>query len=871
MRNLPRHLPRATYRLQFHRGFTLRDALSLLPYLDALGISHVYASPLLMARPGSTHGYDGCDPTRLNPDLGTEEDLEALVSALRARGMGLILDIVPNHLAAAPENPWWWDVLKHGQASRFAGHFDIDWESPDPALRGRVLLPVLGQEYERVLEQGELQVLSENDEVEVRYFEHRFPADPASLDPAGQPLPAWLAEVQADPRRLSAFLERQHYRLCFWGHGDARLNYRRFFTITPLVGVQVERPDVFADSHARILAWHRRGLLDGLRVDHPDGLRDPLGYLQQLREAAPGAWIIVEKILEPGEDLPAAWPVAGTTGYDFLHRVGSLFVDPAGEKPLTDFYAEFTGEPTDFGGYVREGKRFMLRHGLAAEVDRLVRLLAALLAARAPGQTVDLDEWRSALVELIAHFPVYRTYVRSAAEAASTIDLAVISTAVNQALRAQPAPSPAALAFLCELLEGGQPGEVECEFVARFQQLTGPAMAKGVEDTAFYRFNRWVALNEVGGNPACFGLSVEAFHQATEQAGHRWPHAMLATSTHDTKRSEDVRARLVLLSEIPARWIEAVRRWSELNRPHRRQNWPDRNAEYLLYQALVGAWPIPLERAWSYLEKAVREAKQHTDWNHVHAGYEEALKSFVTGALGNARFVEDLEQFVQPLVAAGGLNAAAQTLIKLTAPGVPDLYQGTEMTDLSLVDPDNRRTVGFAQRQHALEESRRRLQAGDREDWLREMLVQAGDGRLKLFVIHQTLQLRRKQEQLFREGGYVPVPVVGQHAAHVCAFARTFEGVSTLTVVPRLMLSLPGAPALPPIGPAVWGNTSLRLPAVLGGPDFQNCLTGRLVRGKPERNHHTLGLAEVLDAFPLALLTHPALPAQPQTSNLDPA
>jgi (1->4)-alpha-D-glucan 1-alpha-D-glucosylmutase len=853
-------IPRATYRLQFHRGFTLRDGLELVPYLSALGVSHVHASPLLQARPGSTHGYDVCDPTRINPEVGTEADLEAFAGALRERQMGLVLDIVPNHMAAAPENPWWWDVLKYGRGSRFADYFDIDWNSPEPGLRGKVLLPVLGDELERVLERGELKVVCENVEVTVRYFEHHFPASPESILVPGKFLDEAVAELNSDRPTLARFLDQQHYRLAFWRLGDTQLNYRRFFTITHLVGLRVELPQVFADTHNHILDWHQRGLLDGLRVDHPDGLRDPLGYLQRLHRAAPGAWIVVEKILEPGEGLPADWRVAGTTGYDFLTRATGIFVDPAGETRLTDFYAEYTGEPTDYVELVWAKKRWMLRDYFATEVNRLVRLLAPLLALHAPERAAAPEGLRDALVELIACFPVYRTYCQAAEGIASEADKAVVSEAVAQALRTQPQPSPSVLAFLCDLLQLRLHGELPTEFVMRFQQLTGPAMAKGAEDTAFYCYSRFIVLNEVGGDPGCFGVSVEDFHQAFGQARQQWPATMLSTSTHDTKRSDDVRARLAVLSEIPEHWMATVRRWSSMNERFRRNNWPDRNAEYLIYQTLIGAWPLPLDRALACLEKAAREAKQHTNWSDRNAAYEAVLNDFVTGTLSDRTFMEELERFVAPLVPAGFVNSLAQTLLKLTAPGVPDIYQGTDLWDFSLVDPDNRRPVDFARRRKALAELQQSLEASGIQELVKELIRNPGDGRIKLFLIQQTLQFRREHPGLFQEGSYVPVLATGPQAKHVCAFARTMGGATAIVVVPRLVMGLTAGQGGPPVGEAIWQDTQLVLPKAQAGRAFQDVFTGKVLCADANSATASLRLADVLSTLPVALLARTTTP-----------
>ena len=862
------NIPRATYRLQFHRGFTLRDALEWVPYLSALGVSHVYASPLLKARPGSPHGYDVCDPTQINPEIGTEADLESFVAALRQRGMGLVLDIVPNHMAAAPENPWWWDVLKLGRGSRFANYFDIDWDAPDPPLRGKVLLPVLGDEYERILGRGELEVVCENADVMVRYFEHRFPVSQESILVPGKFLDEAVAELNADPAALGRFLDRQHYQLAFWRHGDTQLNYRRFFTITHLVGARIELPLVFADSHNRILDWYQRGLLDGLRVDHPDGLRDPQSYLEQLRRAAPGAWIVVEKILGPGEDLPIHWPLAGTTGYDFLSRATGILVDPAGEKPLTEFYAEFTGEPTDFPELVRAKKRRMLREDLATEVNRLLRLLGSILAHHAPNCAAGVEELREALIELIAGFPVYRTYCQAEKGIGSSLDKARIAAAVAQAQGAQPPPSPRVLAFLGDLLQLRVPGVLAGEFVMRFQQLTGPAMAKGVEDTAFYCYSRFIALNEVGSDPSRFGFSVGDFHQTCGQAWQQWPATMLTTSTHDTKRSEDVRARLALLSEIPVRWIAAVRRWAAMNEKHRRDGWPDRNAEYLIYQTLVGAWPLSLDRALACLEKSAREAKQHTNWSDRNAAYEAALKDFVTGALGDPAFQEEVERFVAPLVRAGFLNSLTQVLLKLTSPGVPDIYQGNELWDFSLVDPDNRRPVDFARRQTALNDLQRREATGGIAEVASELLRNPGDGRLKLFVIHRALQFRRQQEPLFQEGSYVPLLATGKHADRVCAFARRLGTTMTLTVVPRLILGLAANRDGLPLGEDVWEDTRLVLPRAQAGRTFRHVFTGEVFRVREDGANASLRLPDLLGQFPVALLGNVEASAESTSASL---
>ena len=855
-----RMVPRATYRLQFNRDFTLRHAIGLVPYLHELGVSHIYASPLLKACAGSTHGYDVCDCSQINPEIGTEAELESLVTTLRAHGMGLALDIVPNHMAASSENLWWWDVLQHGRTSHYANHFDIDWDSPDPQLTGKVLLPVLGDEYERVIERGELKVVCENAEVTVRYFDHRFPVYPESILVPHKFLAEAIHDFNAAPRNLKEFLDQQHYRLAFWRQGDSQINYRRFFNISKLAGVRVELPQVFADTHNRILDWHQRGWLDGLRIDHPDGLRDPQAYLSRLQTAAPGAWIVVEKILEHGEDLPPDWPVAGTTGYDFLNRVAGLFIEPSSENMLTEFYRQFTDEPADYEQMMWAKKCWALDHLLRAEMNRLIRLLQAIVARQAPTRKIGPEDWREALSALIVCLPVYRSYIQAGSAAPSAQDKQWLQEAMKHALDLEPRPQPALLAFLMDLLHGNLAGEQdafptsnrrrvdesqtktkletphvvsyslengdpETEFIMRLQQLTGSAMAKGVEDTTFYCFNRFVALNEVGGDPGHFGISTVAFHQTCVLAGEHWPNAMLATSTHDTKRSEDVRARLALLSEIPAEWTAAVRRWSELNEKHRCNGYPDRNAEYLFYQTLVGAWPLTVDRALACMTKSSREAKQHTNWTEPNAAYDEALNHFVTAAMRDAEFRADLEKFVARLVEPGQINSLAQTLIKLTAPGVPDIYQGNELWDLSLMDPDNRRPVDFSERARLLAELKT---LSPERIWQR-----SEEGLPKLWLIQQTLQFRRRHPEIFSATShYESLSAHGAKAAHVVAFTR---GGRLVTIVPRLVLRLANE----------WANTLLAFPE----GDWRNELTGETITGGE------CNLAGLLNKFPVALLS----------------
>lgn len=872
----------ATYRVQLNPAFDFDAAAAIAGYLADLGISHLYASPYLQAAPGSSHGYDVVDHTRVNEELGGEAGHARLVQALDAAGLGQILDIVPNHMAiVTPGNRWWWDVLENGPASRYAGYFDVDWDPPEAKLRNTVLLPILGDHYGRVLEAGEITLVRDGGSFAFHYFEHAVPVAPRSLDsllgaaarrvgsdelafladafgalplatatdpisvrrrhrdkevlrlhlsrllerePAiADALDEVVAEINADPDALDALLERQNYRLAYWRTAGRELGYRRFFDINSLAGLRAESGQVFAATHHRILRWLDRGILDGVRVDHIDGLRDPAEYLRRLREAAPDAWIVVEKILEPDEQLPDTWPIAGTTGYDFLNRVNGLFIDPAGEAPLTALYAEFTGEPTDYHAIVREKKHLVLRELLGSDVNRLTAQLVDICEGHRRFRDYTRHELHEALREVIACFPVYRTYVRATTAEVSEHDTRFIRAAIESAKANRSDLDPVLFDFLGDLLLLRALGTPEAEFAMRFQQLTGPAMAKGVEDTAFYTFTRFVSLNEVGGDPSRFGLAPAAFHHACAEARRRWPHGMVTTSTHDTKRSEDVRARLNLLSEIPAQWCEAVWRWSAHNAQHRRNGWPDRNTEYLLYQTLVGAWPIEVERVCRYMEKAAREAKTHTSWTAPNAAYEQALRSFVEAILADNVFLDDLAAFVAPLVEPGRITSLAQTLLKLTVPGVPDIYQGTELWDHSLVDPDNRRPVDFARRRALLAE----LDGASPETiWAR-----LDDGLPKLWVIRQALHLRRRRPALFRwRGGYEPLFAMGPQAERVVAFCR---GGAAITVVPRLVLTL-----------GEWKRTTVALPP----GRWRNLLTGE------EWDGGTIALARLLRRFPVALL-----------------
>ncbi|MGH9225301.1 MAG: malto-oligosyltrehalose synthase [Acidimicrobiales bacterium] len=837
-------VPRATYRVQLHRGFGFDDVAAVAPYLAALGVSHVYCSPYLQAAPGSTHGYNVVDHGRLNDELGGEPAFERMVSALAAAGLSHIVDVVPNHMAIAPAraNAWWWDVLENGQSSRWAAFFDVDWARHGVRATqagDRVLLPVLGDHYGRVLEAGELCVERDGGSFSVCYFEHEAPVSPRTLDEllvaageaaesdelvsigvalgrlppatatdrdsveerhrdkevlrgrlahlleespeAAAAVDAELSALIGDLDRLDALLARQNYRLAFWRIAGQELDYRRFFDVPELIALRMEDERVFAESHEVLFALVAAGKVDGLRIDHPDGLRDPAGYLRRL----PAVYVVVEKILEAEEGLPRSWPVGGTTGYDFLNRVNGLFVDPAGEEAFTSSYGEFTGEETDFGTVAYEARLQVMREALAADLDRLTALASAVCERHRCYRDYTRRELREALRELAAHFPVYRTYVVPGEEPSAEDGAAFAAAAERTAL------DPDLLSFLSEVLLGRVAGEAEADLALRFQQFTAPVVAKGVEDTAFYRYLRFVALNEVGGDPGRFGVGVDEFHAANAEAAERWPATMLSTSTHDTKRAEDVRARLGALSEVPDGWAAAVRRWSAGNAHH---GPPDRNTEYLVYQTLVGAWPIEADRAVAYLEKAVKEAKRQTSWVAPDEAYEGAVKRFVEAVLGDAGFIADLEAFVRPLVDAGRVTSLAQTLLKLTSPGVPDIYQGSELWDLSLVDPDNRRPVDF--------ELRRRLLDKVAQAEPAEVAAWADEGASKLWLMLRALAVReRRYSSAFAPGAaYSALAAHGDKADHVVAYVRGDNDV--VVIVPRLVVGLGGT----------WGDTTVTLP-----------------------------------------------------------
>jgi (1->4)-alpha-D-glucan 1-alpha-D-glucosylmutase len=878
------HPRAATYRVQLHAGFTFDDAAALTGYLAALGVTHLYCSPILQAARGSAHGYDVVDHGRLNAELGGAGGHRRLVEQLARAGLGQVLDIVPNHMALAGRaNAWWWDVLENGPSSIYASHFDIDWDPPQRKLAATVLMPVLGDQYGRVLEAGELVIGRQGGSFAVRYRDHEAPISPRTLgglltraaaragseeleslavafgrlphdrrtDRAAvierhrdkEVLCARLAdlcqarpevaaaidvEVEAlnrDPDALDDLLGQQNYRLAYWRTGAEELSYRRFFDIETLAGLRVEDEAVFADTHRLILALVTDGAVDGLRVDHVDGLADPEGYLVRLQSATSGAYVVVEKILQSGEELPGSWPVAGTSGYDFLNQVNRLFVDPFQEAAMLGCYARFTGQQQQYADVAHAAKHQIMREDLAAEVERLTGLLADVCERHRRQRDHTRRELRDALREIIAAFPVYRAYPLPG-HLVTAADRAHVAAAVDAAWQRRPDLDAELLAFIGDLLTGRYPGPAEADFVVRFAQLSAPVMAKGVEDTAFYRYQPLVSLNEVGGDPGRFGSRPEDFHRAMGAAARRWPESMLTLSTHDTKRSGDVRARISVLSELPEEWESAAVRWAEHNKRHRQDVWPDRNAEYLLYQTLVGAWPIGVGRAAAFMQKAAKEAKVHTSWIDPNASYDDALSAFVTAALADQGFVADLEGFLAEhrIVERGRVNSLAQTALLLTCPGIPDVYQGTELWDLSLVDPDNRRPVDYPLRRRMLDSL-----AGAGPE---QALARGDEGGPKLWLIHRVLGHRRRRPEAYGPGsGYEPLRVLGHGARHAVAYART-GGLAV--IVPRLVARPDQA----------WPAAMVELP----GGGWVDVLTGDRVDGG------SVSVAALLRRFPVAVL-----------------
>jgi (1->4)-alpha-D-glucan 1-alpha-D-glucosylmutase len=980
--------PISTYRFQFNAGFRFEDARQLLPYLHALGVSHCYASPILRARAGSQHGYDITNHNEINPEIGTPKEFERFVRELKALGMGLVLDVVPNHMGIGHgTNPWWQDVLENGQASEHADFFDIDWNPLKAELRGRVLLPVLGAAYGDELEQGHLQIKYQDGSFFVSYYDKRFPLDPASYPLIFEALPnlrdfrddpAWhdteypqlqtvirgfrdlapnrsdngpgimhrqkeipplkqqlarlhersehvreaIAEavrlVNGDPGDVHSFdalhriLECQAYRLAHWRVSTEEINYRRFFDINDLVGLRMENPAVFAETHKLIRKLLADGSIDGLRLDHPDGLFNPVQYftrIQMLFAAAhccgpepttPTAnngleqdivsifgagpeysrqaplYVLVEKILEHGEHLSKDWPVDGTVGYEFGNELNHVFINSRAQRYLTNFYYRFIGGPLDINRLIYESKMLIMRSSLSSEVTVLTHLLDQLSSSDRRARDITRALLKEAIRETVANFPVYRTYIDARGQISDS-DRQYIGEAIARAKRRNPMESPAPYDFLKSvLLLESPPGADDSDqyrnrlrFTLKFQQLTGPVMAKGLEDTACYVFNRFISANEVGGSPAQFGIPLDEFHRGNLERWRDWPNSMLGTSTHDSKRSEDVRARLNVMSEMPKEWSAQVVRWRRANKSKKRtladaRIVPDANEEYFLYQTLIGTWPMDLNdsnrddyihRIQEYMNKAVHESKVNLSWINPNPEYSDTLKHFIARVLtpGTSRrpnpFLQQMESFVPPLQYFGVVNSLSQVLLKITSPGVPDIYRGTEFFDFSLVDPDNRRPVDYGLRQQTLAELLRREHAGESVPLCGEMLETFNDSRAKMWTTIQAMRFRRDNSGLFRQGDYVPVFAGGAHREHVIAFARQHERHTALTAVPRFPYTLMKGEMRPPLGEDVWKDATIELPPGATG-EFRNVLTGESVTARDGR----LLCREVFAHFPVALL-----------------
>ncbi len=851
-----------------------------MPYLDALGITECYVSPIWKPRPGSRHGYDVCDPNQLNGELGTREDFDGFVAALRRHDIGLILDIVPNHMAADEQaNLWWRDVLRNGRQSAAARLFDINWKPLKRELEGKVLLPVLGTAYGEALESGQLRASVEDGEPVVLYGDRCFPlrlAPDVDIESVGA-----LNGTPGDPTsfdRLHDVLEAQAYRLASWRTAAWELNYRRFFNIDHLIGVRVEDADVFQATHGLLRTLIADGVVTGLRIDHPDGLAVPDQYFRRLQALASEArgldadasamYIVIEKILVPGEQLDPAWPVHGTTGYEFLNVVNGVFIARERTRALARVYTRFAGRSLAFAETAYAAKKQVMEASFPADLDRLAHAINALSERDRASRDITLHALRRALIEVVACLGVYRTY--ATADGCSARDRERITAAAAEADARTPSIDPSAFAFVRDVLTEASAADPERLRVAlRIQQFTGAVFAKAVEDTAFYRDNTLVSLNEVGGDPARQGVSVESLHRLNALRQKRTPLAMSTTGTHDTKLGEDARARLNVLTERPRDWQLRIGEWARANRSRRTRTasgWaPDRHDEYRFYQALVALWPPDrtdasgdealADRLARYAIKAAREANRHTSWIRENAAYEAALERFVRESLtgdGAAPFLESVAAFAAEVSIAGAINSLAQTLVKIASPGVPDFYQGTELWDLHLVDPDNRDIVDLASRQAtlaAIDEGT----GGGREARGAQVLDLLGrwpDGAIKLFVMAEALRFRRRHRAVFLEGAYHPLRVDAAGApAEALAFAREHGRQWAIVVVPRLAGRLVAEGRLP-TGTA-WGTASVELPAPLAGAMCRDVFTGADAQVNPDGR---LLLADVFAALPVALL-----------------
>jgi len=963
----PFRIPSTTYRLQLNREFTFRQAHEVTDYLHELGISDCYASPIFAARPGSSHGYDVCDYTRFNPELGAPEKFNEWADGLRSRGMGLLLDVVSNHMGASPCNTWWWDVLENGESSRYANWFDINWRPANSQLAGRVLLPILGNHYAKELESGKLRVVLEPEGFALAYYEHKLPLSPASMAvledaiatecqdenaiefsgagarrdvsrvmnevPHGAEsqefgrqsvrgsglisqeraaLEGALSRFNGEPGvprtfdRLHALLQQQHYRLAFWRLANQQINYRRFFDVSELVCLRMELREVFETTHRFVFTLIRDSRVTGLRIDHVDGLWNPKEYFERLQmESArradgasqdrtagrdqtqpghspasegEGLYVVAEKILSPDEELPANWRISGTTGYGFLNQLNGLFINTANEPALDVIYRQFTGSTRTFEDAAYCGKKRILHTAMRADLHALAEKLQSIASQTRYGMDFGLDELERALAAVIAAFPVYRTYITEETQAPTTAERAQILAALAATHVGAEVDDPTILSFIGDLLTLSPPADLDgaardlCRnFVMRFQQLTGPVMAKGVEDTAFYNFNRFISLNEVGGSPDQFGTSLTSFHEQNRRRAEKWPYTLIATATHDTKRGEDLRARLNVLSEIPEEWGKAVLKWRELNSEKKTcvdgKPAPDANDEYLLYQTLIGGWEMGaetaqgrgafLERLSNHMRKAIRESKTHSHWTEPNLPYEAATEGFIHALLSDSKdnsFLHDFMLFQRKVAFFGLFNSLAQVALKLTAPGVPDVYQGTELWDYNMVDPDNRRPVDYEKRRRMLADMRRKVSEEGVEisGFIRGLLQNHQNGQIKMYLVWRILQMRRRQRSLFERGAYLPIEVVGAKREHLCAFERRSADGSIVTLAARLVSTLSQGAQRGALDPDIRQDTTLILPDERAGAKYREVLTQQMIVVRP--NDSGLAVRHILSLLPVAVL-----------------
>ncbi len=963
----PAYVPCSTYRLQLNLRFTFTQAAAVVSYLHDLGITDCYTSPFLMAHPGSMHGYDVTDHTRFNPEIGSEEQFTEFAERLQQRGMGLIADVVPNHMCIThSSNLWWWDVLENGPSSDYSRYFDIDWNPPKSELANKVLLPFLPDQFGLVLEDQSIRALYDGGGFVLDSLGIHFPLAPRSWTPLLERMLVKAKERLTDrdghvlelesiitaishlPRRedmdlarvrerqrekevirrrlaalvedsdvvraclkevliiingskghphsfdaLEKILDDQAYRLSFWRVASDEINYRRFFDINDLAAIRVENPEVFGIVHRIPFDLIRKSLVSGIRIDHPDGLFDPLRYFEDLQTQAPlpgeavnqsdngvrrRLYLAAEKILVGDEELRPGWAIEGTTGYGFLNLLNGLFVDASKGRSFQRLYRKFTGWSQSYSDLIYESKRLVMQVSMSSELNVLARRLDRISEQHRRSRDFTLESLRDALREVIACFPVYRTYIRADTEHPDEQDERYIRAAIKTAKRRNPATSGSVFDFIQDLLLLKDPDSIsEADraerrmFVMRFQQLTGPVMAKGLEDTAFYRYCPLLSLNEVGGSPDRFGVALGHFHGKNLARRQLWRNAMLASSTHDTKRSEDVRARINVLSEIPAEWYRAIRAWQRLNEQKKMQvageNVPSANEEYFLYQTLLGAWPLtPMDgavhadfvgRIHTYMEKALREAKVNTSWISPNTEYEAAAHSFLDAILDNSAGNLFLQQFA-PLQAkiakAGMFNALSQTLLKITAPGLPDMYQGTEVWNFSLADPDNRRAVDYARLQALLAQ----LHAAESEDpalLLDRLLADPADGSLKLYVTRCALRFRREHRALFAHGSYIPLRAAGEKNKHVVAFARSFRGATVLVLAGRFFAQLAADVRLP-VGAGTWGDTEVVLRKQIPAVPYRDVFTGKIVASAPRDEDFALPVAEAFAHLPIAMLVN---------------